>query len=618
MLRLSGLAVFMSLLLGAAMLNNQRPLFFFNGHIVTMDARNTVAEAFLVQGGRIRAVGSQMHVQSQMQNGSGLSSGWVSGWVSGWSAWLNSLLGVRRLDLHGRTVVPGFVDAHSHFPLNALASAGIEVSSPPFGAVHDISTLQDIISQQADRQPSHRWIIGFNYDNAGLDEQRHPTRLELDKAAPEHPVYLRHRSGHMGVANTKALVELGHATLSGVQTGTAGAAPKSISNKSVIGLSEGAVPEGELHSGLLQDNAPGMQRLIAELAWWRLPSIVFDATDDYLAAGVTTLQNGYADKTTLQILRWAKKLAVIPQRMVFWPAHDKLPDEFSPGALIPDDSDGGRKDLLGAALDWPLDESEDIAIGAIKIIADGSPQGRTAWLELPYKPDAGLVQGYRGLAYMSLLELNYTVLAYHKAGFQLAMHGNGDAAIQAIIDAVSRAQSQYPREDARHIVVHAQIISAEQLQALAQLNVSVTFFPAHTYYWGDWYRTRVLGEARAAQISPLATADAAGVRYSIHADSPVTPMDPMFMLWSATERQTISGHRLGDSERISRLRALRAMTIDAAWQNHLDHDRGSIEVGKFADLVVLSDDPLTVEDVRDVDVQQVWIDGRLRFGDRAE
>jgi len=191
----------------------------------------------------------------------------------------------------------------------------------------------------------------------------------------------------------------------------------------------------------------------------------------------------------------------------------------------------------------------------------------------------------------------------------LAIHGNGDAAIQQIIEGLRFAQREYPREDARHIVVHAQTIRKTQLLALAELNITASFFPTHTHYWGDWYRQRALGEPRASNISPLASADEAGVRYSIHTDSPVTPIDSIHLLYTATERVTSSGFLLGAEQRISRLRALRAMTIDAAWQNHLDADRGSLEPGKLADFVVLSDDPLKVNEIRRIQVRQVWIGG---------
>ncbi len=527
-----------------------RPVIMFNGEFLTMDGNDTVANSLGIHKGVIQAVGSFEQVKAEMLAYTNDANG------------LSVRLGIRRHDLKGKTALPGFLDAHGHFAAQGLSSLGIDVASPPFGVISTIDELLEVVAQQASEQSTSRWIIAFNYDDAGLQEQRHPTRLELDKAAPEHAVYLRHRSGHMGVANSKALLALDY---------------------------RGAAPS----SGLLQEqHAASVDRLLQEVPFWQQPRSLWNARNDYLRAGMTTVQDGYAGKSMYRLLRLVARTALLPQRVLVWPAHDKLSNK---GAV--------------QAIDWPVGDRRRAAIGAVKLIADGSPQGRTASLSQPYLADDVLGEDFRGLDYLPENELHKLILDYHAAGMQLAIHGNGDAAIQHIINGISRAQSISPRADARHIIVHAQTIGRSQLESLASMDVSVSFFPTHTFYWGDWYRSVVLGEERASKISPLASADMLGVRYSIHADAPVTPIDPMQMLWSASERLTASGFLLGATERVSRLRALRAMTIDVAWQNHLEHDRGSLEVGKLADVVVLSGNPLISENVRAIKVEQVWIGG---------
>lgn len=556
-----------------------RPIVVLNGQFLTMDASNTVVTALGLRSDRILATGDPESVEAR-----------ISGMQAGMS-WLERIFGIRYVDLQGQVVLPGFVDAHSHFPSSGITGLGIDLSSPPFGKVGDIPTLLRNVETQSRHQSESRWIIGFNYDDSALGEQRHPTRTELDQAAPDHAVYLRHRSGHMGVANSRALSQLGHDPV------------------------DPPNPHSMNTDGLLREKAaPGMSRLLKEIPWWQLPATVFRARDEYLAAGVTTVQNGFADKLTLQLLRYASSLGLIPQRIVVWPAHDKL--DVVPSASFSRLDEPVSTTMwqhLADAINWPSDDRSKVAIGAIKLIADGSPQGRTAWLSEPYLFDETLDSGYRGFPNIQRDSLHELIMNYHGAGFQLALHGNGDAAIESIIDGLQMAQSRHPREDARHIIVHAQTIRQAQLKRISGLGVSVSFFPTHTFYWGDWYRNRVLGEARAALISPMATADANDVRYTIHADSPVTPINPMQMLWSATRRLTWGGDLIGGDERVSRLRALRAMTIDAAWQNHLDNDRGSIEVGKLADFIVMSDNPLDIADVRNIDVRQVWIGGSRRF-----
>lgn len=547
-----------------------RPLILTNGRFLTMDAGNSAVEAIGIEQGLIVARGESSEVLAAMSQRRAKVP------------WYKRLLSARIVDLQGKNVVPGFVDAHSHFPANGLVSIGVDVSSPPFGTLKDISALLSSISQQSEQQSARQWIIGFNYDDAALVDARHPTRQELDNAAPDHAVYLWHRSGHMGVANTRALRELGYD-------------PEAIETPQNAFIGRDA--QGRM-TGLLQESAAAsMNRLLTEVSWWRMPAILFSARDDYLRAGVTTLQNGFADKATLQLLRVASFFGLLPQRILVWPAHDKLADA--------DKAVSGKR-LAG----WPETDQRTVKIGAIKLIADGSPQGRTAWLSEPYERDTTLSPDYAGQPTIAVPALHELILDYHRAGYQLAIHGNGDAAIQSIIDGLRKAQVDHPRPDARHFIVHAQTIRQSQLEALAVLNISASFFPSHTFFWGDWHRQRVLGEARAQFISPLASADAAGVRYTIHADTPVTPMNPMQMLWSASERRTFSGYLLGANQKVSRLRALRAMTIDAAWQNHLEADRGSLEIGKLADLVVLSGDPLSAREVRSITPAQVWIGGK--------
>ncbi len=401
----------------------------------------------------------------------------------------------------------------------------------------------------------------------------------------------------MGVGNSLALAALGHNDQI-----TDDSAP------ALRGAQVGRDFNGRLN-GLLQEGAaPPLSTLLRELPKGRLLNVLSSARDEYLAAGVTTLQNGYADIPSMYLLLWARRLGLLPQRVVVWPAHDKVGGRIS----ITDNPSTGStpSTLLSAALGWSPSHPASLSVSAVKLIADGSPQGRTAWLTEAYLADDQLAPGYRGFPTQSTSSFKDLVRHYHSAGFQLALHGNGDASIDLIIDALNDAQQAVPRNDARHILVHAQTVRADQLEKLAALNASVSFFPTHTYFWGDWYRLRVLGEARAQQISPLATADQFSVRYTVHSDAPVTPMDPMQMLWSATTRQTLSGKTLGPDLVVSRARVLRAMTLDAAWQNHLDQDRGSLETGKLADLIVLSGDPLLAEDVRRLHVLQVWIGGR--------
>lgn len=555
-----------------------RSVLLVNARILTMDQQGSVAEALLMRGQYIRAVGSREVLSQDLP------------------------FFTKTVDMNGQSLLPGFVDAHSHFPSSGLTDAGLDLTPPPVGGVGTMTQLLDAVAGAIATYPDGQWVVGLNYDNASLAEQRHPSREELDAIAPAHPVYLWHRSGHMGVANTIALNELGYHDMD----------PEATDRP--LKLSKTAPPDrdrqGQL-TGLLQGSAgPRLGFLLKQLPYRKLFNSVLSARDQYLQEGVTTVQNGFADFGSMQMLRWVQRLGIVPQRIVVWPSHDKMADRIK--LPTQQNSTATPSQILADAIAW-RGQSQRFSISAIKLVADGSPQGRTAWLTEPYVYDKDLPIGFRGFPHMPEGEFKSLVMRYHSAGLQLAMHGNGDAAIDLIISSLTAAQLASPEFTTRHMVVHAQTIRQDQLEALAQLGASVTFFPTHTYYWGDWHRDRVLGEERANRISPLAEADIAQVPYSLHSDAPVTPVSPMGILWSATSRITLQGDTLGPSLIISRDRALRAMTIDAAWQNYLEQDRGSLEVGKFADIIALSGDPLSEPDVRTLQVQRVWIGGRDVF-----
>jgi len=562
---------------GLYLVVNARPVLFVNAHILTMDEAKPVAEALLVQGGRIAAVGRRSIID------------------------LDLPLFTKIIDLHGRTLLPGFIDAHSHFPSSGLTQAGLDLTSPPVGTVASLQNLFDQVANYAAQLDSGDWVVGFNYDDASLDVARHPTRVELDQAAPDNPVYLWHRSGHMGVANSLALKALGYEDLD---------AP--------LATFADGVDEPDRHidgtlTGLLQEGAAApMPFLLRQIPVTRLVAALRSARDEYLAAGVTTVQNGFADVATMRLLLWLQRLNVLPQRVTVWPAYEKVSGRIhSQATPVHESLDPDSSQALARVLNWRV-QNEKFKVSALKLVVDGSPQGQTAWVTSAYLSN-GVPTDNSGASILSEAAFKRLVVHFHNQGLQLAIHGNGDAAIDLIIEAVSLAQEQNYRPDARHLLVHGQLVRPDQLSQLASAGISVTFFPAHTFFWGDWYRNTILGLERARRITPLALADAANVQYSIHSDAPVTPINPIDILWSATERETLMGFKLGPEFAISRERALRAMTLDAAWQNKLEHDRGSVEKGKLADLVVLSDDPLTIPDVRDLKVEQVWIGGRREF-----
>ena len=527
---------------------------FLNAKVITMDAKRPRAEAVAVQGERIVAVGSRAEI----------------------SPYIHDTTVVH--DLQGKTLMPGFIDAHGHFPASGLSVFGLDLNSPPIGQVTSIVQLLDRLRARAASTPEGDWVFGYGYDDTLLAEKRHPTRAELDQVSSAHPIAIWHTSGHMLVANSKALA------LAGIDETTPNP--------------EGGVivrdkETGEL-TGLLEEEAriPVLE-MSMDLSVMQFLQMIKQASADYVAKGVTVAQSGGLDSQMLQGLWLAQKLNLTPLRLELWPFYDSLGQELLKGEK--------------QAADF---ESSKLHLGPVKITADGSIQGFTGYLSAPYHTPFHGDETYRGYPTIPRKELTRIVKRFHKAGFQLAIHGNGDASIDDIIHAFSEAQKAHYREDPRLIVVHAQMARDDQLARMKALGMTPTFFSAHTYYWGDRHRDIFMGPERAANMSPARSAVKQGLRFSTHLDTPVVPMDPLLAAWSVVNRQTSGGKVVGPHQRVGVEQALRAITIDAAWQIFRDHEIGSITPGKLADLVVLDKDPLSHgKTLRDIKVEQTLIGG---------
>ena len=254
---------------------------------------------------------------------------------------------------------------------------------------------------------------------------------------------------------------------------------------------------------------------------------------------------------------------------------------------------------------------EHMKLGAFKIGSDGSIQAYTAWLTKPYFTSYEGDPLYRGFPVIEPDRLSDLVVGVHRGGFQVAVHANGDAAIDSVLDAVERAQREYPRPDARHRIEHCQNVREDQIARMAELGVTPSFFVAHTLYYGDRHREIFLGPDRARCISALQWARKYGVRFSLHSDWPVTPIHPLLSVDCAVNRTTRTGEVLGPEQRIGVWDALKAVTIDSAWQDFEEHSRGSLVVGKLADITVLEENPLEVDPsrIKDIEVAAVVIDG---------
>jgi hypothetical protein len=431
-----------------------------------------------------------------------------------------------------------------------------------------------------------QWLFGRGYDQSLLAENRHPTRADLDQVSASRPILIVHMSAHVGVANSAAL------HLAGITRHT----PDPVGG--VIGRDARGEPNGILEGPpaytLVEDIMPP-RTLAQNLAGIR------KACEIYAGAGVTTVQNGWAFRSDLDLLEKANASGDLLLRVVIWPFAKTYQDM----AEFPSTRSG--TDLSGDNM---------ITLGAAKLWADGSIYVHTAWLSQPYHVTPEGQPHYRGFPrFKDKAQLTDMVKKLHAAGWQIAIHTSGDQAIQDSLDAWAEAQAETPRPDARHVSVHAHTAREDQLERMRELGISPSFFVTHTYFFGDRHWDIFLGPDRARRLTPCRTALDRGLRITLHNDAPVTPVSPLMSVWSAVNRLSSGGREIGPELKISVPEALRAVTMDAAWQNFQEGIKGSIEPGKLADLVMLEDNPLEVEPLRikDIKVVRTIVGGRTVY-----
>lgn len=516
---------------------------YLGGAILTMNDAQPNAEAVAVRAGRITAVGSRAELL-KMQGAN-----------------------TRVVDLQGKTLLPGFVDPHSHISVVGLQAISANMLPPPDGNNGSIAQLQETLRQymQTSPEPQNLGIVlGFGYDDSQLKEQRHPTREELDAVSSTMPIMIIHQSSHLAVLNTPALKQAG-ITASSVNP-----------QGGVIGRKAGS----QEPNGLLEESAffAVVPTVMPKLSDLQTTSWLEKAQELYLQFGYTTVQDGRADPSNITQAIAAAKLGTFKIDVVSYP--DML--EIVDNPLM----DGPY---------YSRDYTQRFRIGGVKLNLDGSPQGKTAWLTHPYHhPPAGKPDDYAGYNVMPDNEVNDLVSKAFQKGWQVLVHTNGDAAIDQLIGAVRVANQRVPGTDRRPVMIHGQTLRQDQVPQIAAEGIFPSLFPMHTFYWGDWHHDSVLGPERAQHISPAGWVLAQGMRFTSHHDAPVAFPSSIRVLDATVNRTTRTGKVLGAEHRVDPTTALKSMTLWAAYQHFEEAHKGSIETGKLADFVVLSDNPVTM------------------------
>jgi len=471
------------------------------------------------------------------------------------------------VDLDGRVLMPGFVDSHTH--IRGRARRHVEL-----GKATSIRQIGQLLGAKAAELGPGEWISGYGWSEDALAEQRRPLRADLDAAAPDNPVLLTRAGGHSAVANSLAL------ELAGVDRDT----PQP----------EGGVIEydgdGE-PNGIIRERQAIVGDLIPEASDDELRESLVAALRDQLRLGITSLVQ--AMDTVDHYAEWER---------IYQEHRGQLPR-----AAVQVAWEGAERMVAFGRTSGAGDTH--LRLGAIKIFVDGGFTGPAAFTTAPYRgrPD------YRGKLNMSVEVLRQTIREAHAAGWQLGIHAIGDAAIELTVEELDAAIADMPRDDHRHYLNHFTIMpSAATMDTMAARGIAITQQPNFTYTLEGRYAEYLDGE-RLRRNNPLRTPMDHGIHLAISSD--ILPIGPMRGIHAAVTRRGMSGAVIGEEEALTLIEALRAYTLRGAYLTFEEQQKGSIEPGKFADLIVLDRDITDVDplDIADIRVEQTWLAGQRVF-----
>lgn len=523
---------------------------YYGGTIITMEGENDRPEALLEDRGMIRFVGSIAEAKAAAP-------------------------GARLVDLGGRCLMPGFIDPHSHITMNGQMALFADLST--------CRSFDDIVEAMrayiAENRITEKQVaVGFGYDHNFLREQAHPGKVVLDRVSKTVPVGILHVSAHMGCGNSALLA------LAGVDENTPD--PQGGRYGRVAGTNE---PDGYFEEAATLALQGCMKKVKLSLR-----KMLDGMQKTYVEHGVTTAQDGATNKSGLLMLKAADLLGRLDIDVVAYPQLPAGAGLFAKNAKRAGCYRGHLK------------------LGGYKIILDGSPQGRSAWMSRPYLGGAPDYCGYPWLENAEVLEHCRRAI---REGRQILAHCNGDAASQQFLDAYEQALGESgSTADLRPVMIHCQTARSDQLERMVRLKMIPSIFVGHIYFWGDVH-LRNFGPERGGRISPAGEALRLGLPINFHQDTPVTRPNMLHSVWAAVCRQTREGRTLDENQKTGVYDALKAITINAAYQYFEEDSKGSLKAGKRADLVILDRSPLAVEpmELKNIRVVETIKDGKCIY-----
>ena len=517
---------------------------YYNGDFLSFE--NQEIEAILVQDDRIKKIGKKEEIFS-LQNQD-----------------------TKKINLCGNTMMPAFIDSHSHFM--AVANQYLQVS------LKNCSTIKQIQDQLLNYQiqnhlPNDRWIIANGFDSYRLEGHTKLRKEQIDEVLPNHPVLIHNQSGHSGILNTKALKLL---NIDSHTVPPAGGKIEKINQ--------------EL-TGYLEENA-----FIETLKKVPMPPLVDilkavkQAEQEYFSYGITTVQEGFLSKELLDIYQEIVKenqlqidIIAYIDKTILEEVKSKFPKNIK-------------------------QYQNHFKIGGIKIFLDGSPQDRTAWMRTPYEKSTD----YFGYGTMQDKQVEESIFIARKEQMQILAHCNGDRAVEQYMEMMQKVEKT--GSILRPVLIHGQLLGLDQLKQIKKLGIIPSFFVAHVYYFGEVHIEN-FGLARAERISPAKSSLDNNILFTFHQDAPVIKPNMLETIWCAVNRITKGGIKLGKEEAIDVINAIKAVTINSAYQYFEEDSKGSIAEGKKADLIILNQNPFKVkkEELKTIQVLETIKNGKTVY-----
>ena len=535
---------------------------FFNGEIITMEGDSArYAKAVAVRDGKIIFVGNRTDAEA----------------MKGDSTQMN--------DLQGKTMLPGFIDPHSHFMSSLAMGSQANCQPPPAGEGNSVEgIIKSLQKLQVDKKiPEGETIIGYGYDDNAMPNGMLLNRDDLDKAFPNNPVIVIHVSMHGVVLNSKAMEKF-----------NISAKTKTVEGGVIVRKPGTNEPYGLIMEMNFLPIFAAMPKASTEEQLVQLK----EGQMLYAAAGVTTAQEGATHMGEVDVLERGAKENRLFIDVISYPLFTEMDTLFK----VHPYTDFGKY-------------KNHFKLGGIKITIDGSPQGRTAFFTTPYLTEGpGGQKKWLGEPSFSQEVANQLLKRIYDAGLQCNFHANGDAAIDMCLKAHEYASGADPKKDRRTTIIHAQFARKDQLDKFFDYRMIPSFYTEHCYFFADSH-IKLRGLQQASFISPMKSAIARGIHPTNHTDFNVVPIDQMFVVWSAVNRISRNGVVIGADERITPYQALQAITSNVAYQYFEENQKGTITTGKLADLVILDKNPLKSDPmaIKDIKVTETIKEGKTIY-----